>query len=40
MGENCIPVLKGVRQGELRNGVGLLPSLYADFMRGYEVNSG
>ena len=37
LGENSIPVLRGVRQGELLNGVGLLPSLYADFMRGYEV---
>jgi len=37
LAQNYIPSLTGVRQGDLREGVGLLPSLQADFMRVYEV---
>jgi hypothetical protein len=40
LAQNCIPVLAGVRQGELLGSVGLLPSLQADFMRAYEVRWG
>jgi hypothetical protein len=37
LAQNYIPSLTGVRQGDLREGVGLLPSLQADFMRVYKV---